>query len=167
MVSMIYKPRLLVSLGLLLILLSGCAGSQAPNIDVQDIRGQTSTVNFSHPNKPTLVVFWATSCPSCIEEIPQLIALQKQFFDQINIIAVAMDYDDPAQLMHFVEKNHLPYQVVHDKDKRISQGFGGVFVTPTNMLLSSDGEQVWQTVGTPDPAVLVKRIQDLLITKRS
>jgi thiol-disulfide isomerase/thioredoxin len=147
---------------LLAVLLSGCSNPKAPNITISDMRQASQTLNLAQPNKPVLLVFWATSCPSCIDEIPALIKLQQQFGDQLAVVGVAMDYDDPNQLAHLVQQRNLPYLVVHDHDQKIAVGFGKIFVTPTNILLSAHGEQVWKNVGTPDMISLAKRIQDLL-----
>jgi thiol-disulfide isomerase/thioredoxin len=144
--------------------LSGCDSGKAPNIAVHNLINAEQTINLAQPNKPTLVVFWATSCPSCIQEIPSLIQLQKDYGEQINIIGVAMSYDEPSTLHNFVLQRHLPYFVTHDSDQRIAQGFGNIFVTPTNILLSATGEITWKNVGTPDIGVLKERINILLPT---
>lgn len=142
--------------------LSGCNSGKAPDIEVHNLIDTTQSLNLSHPDKPTLLVFWATSCPSCVQEIPTLIQLQKDYGSKINIVGVAMSYDEPNTLHNFVLQRHLPYFVTHDYDQRIAQGFGNVFVTPTNVLLSATGEITWKNVGTPDIAVLTERINSLL-----
>ncbi len=146
----------------LAVLLSACAGDKAPNINVTDFINPQQQLNLSSPNKPVLLNFWATTCPSCVEEIPGLIALQQQFGDKISIVGVAMDYDEPAQLRAFASQRKLPYMIVHDNNQQIARGFGNVYVTPTNILLNAQGEIVWKGVGTPDFAALSQRIKTLL-----
>lgn len=142
--------------------LSGCGGNHAPNIQVQGLMNSQQSLNFATPGKPTLVVFWATNCSSCIEEIPSIIALQKAYGDKIHIIGVAMSFDDPTTLKNFVVQRQLPYMITHDVSGEIAQGFGKIFVTPTNLLLSPDGNIVWKNVGDFDKVTLQKRIDEML-----
>jgi thiol-disulfide isomerase/thioredoxin len=146
----------------LAVLLSACAGDKAPNINVTDFINHQQQLNLSSPNKPVLLNFWATTCPSCVEEILGLIALQQQFGDKISIVGVAMDYDEPAQLAAFATQRKLPYMIAHDSNQQIARGFGNVYVTPTNILLNAQGEIVWKGVGSPDFAALSQRIKTLL-----
>jgi thiol-disulfide isomerase/thioredoxin len=146
----------------LAVLLSACSGDKAPNITATSFIDKQQQINFSVPNKPVLVNFWATTCPSCIEEIPGLVALQQEFGDKLAVVGVAMDYDEPAQLTAFATQRKLPYMIVHDSNQQIAHGFGNVYVTPTNVLLNAHGEIVWKGVGTPDFAALSQRIKTLL-----
>jgi thiol-disulfide isomerase/thioredoxin len=146
----------------LAVLLSACSGDKAPNITATGFIDNQQHVNFSSPNKPVLVNFWATTCPSCIEEIPGLVALQQTFGDKIAVVGVAMDYDEPAQLRAFATQRNLPYLIIHDSNQQIARGFGNVYVTPTNILLNTQGEIVWKGVGTPDFAALSQRIKAML-----
>lgn len=146
----------------LAVLLSACSGDKAPNITATGFIDSQQQINLSAPNKPVLVNFWATTCPSCIEEIPGLIALQQAFGNKIAVVGVAMDYDEPAQLRAFASQRKLPYMIVHDNNQQIARGFGNVYVTPTNILLNAQGEIVWKGVGTPDFTALSQRIKTLL-----
>lgn len=65
--------------------------------------------------KPLIITFWATSCPSCVKEIPHLIALYEQYHPQgIEIIAIAMTYDPPNRVVSMTQEKKLPYHVVLD-----------------------------------------------------
>lgn len=143
-------------------LLNGCSGNKAPAIEASNLLNPSQTLNLAHPQKPTLVVFWATNCSSCIEEIPSIIALQKMYGDKIHIIGVAMSFDDPTTLKNFVVQRQLPYMITHDTSGAIALGFGKVFVTPTNILLAPDGSIIWKNVGDLDKATLQKRINEYL-----
>ncbi len=146
----------------LAVLLSACSGDKAPNITATGFIDSQQQINLFAPNKPVLVNFWATTCPSCIEEIPGLIALQQAFGNKIAVVGVAMDYDEPTQLRAFATQRNLPYLIVHDSNQQIARGFGNIYVTPTNILLNAQGEIVWKGVGTPDFTALSQRIKTLL-----
>jgi peroxiredoxin len=88
--------------------------------------------------------------------------LQKHYGDKIHIVAVAMSFDDPITLKNFVIQRQLPYPVTHDTSGDIALGFGKIFVTPTNLLLSPEGKIVWKNVGDLDKVTLKKRIDEML-----
>lgn len=142
--------------------LSGCGGNKAPAIEAQNLLDASQTLNLAQPKKPTLLVFWATNCSSCIEEIPSIIALQQMYGDKIHIVGVAMSFDDPTTLKQFVVQRQLPYMITHDTKGDIALGFGKIFVTPTNLLLSPEGKIVWKNVGDLDKVTLQKRINEML-----
>lgn len=144
----------------LTLLLAACGGPQAPGLSITPINDQPG-MSLSSPGKPVLLNFWATSCPSCIEEIPGLVALQQQFGNRLAVVGVAMGYDDLTQVRQFMTQRQLPYAIAHDADQAIAKGFGNVYVTPTNILLSADGQIVWRNVGAPDFSALATRIEQL------
>ncbi|CAD6877826.1 Putative thioredoxin [Methylomonas albis] len=101
--------------------------------------------------KPILITFWATDCPSCIEEIPDLIALHQQFNgNDLQIIAVAMPYDPPSHVQAFVKERLLPYAVALDIDSSLIRAFGDVQLTPTTFLIDRQGVIIMHKVGAFD-----------------
>lgn len=113
--------------------------------------------------KPTLVTFWASDCPGCIEEIPHLIQLHEQFHSQgLTIIAVAMHYDPPNRVKTLAEARQLPYPVALDIDASHARAFGNVQLTPSSFLIDQNGSIVMHKVGVFDLADMQKRLNDLL-----
>lgn len=162
MKRLLVTVKRLALLVLLPLVLTACGQESAPTLAVHDILNPSNSINLGQPQKPTLVVFWATSCSSCIDEIPSIIQLQQAYGDKIAIAAIAMSFDDPQVLSKFAEQRKLPYLVAHDADEQVAQGFGKIFVTPTNLLLDQQGKIVWKNVGDFDMALLKKRIDSLL-----
>ncbi|HRP28398.1 MAG TPA: TlpA disulfide reductase family protein [Burkholderiaceae bacterium] len=113
--------------------------------------------------KVVLVNFWATTCASCVHEMPQIAALHEQFKARgFETIAVSMRYDAPASVVHFATTRRLPFGVAIDNTGAIAQGFGDVEATPTTFLVDKRGRIVDRFVGTPDFAALGERIESLL-----
>ena len=101
----------------------------------------------SYHGKWVLVNFWATWCPPCRAEIPDLIALQKQYQNgKLTIIGIAMDYDSPAQVSDFVRQMHINYPIVLGNDL-IAQQVGEVQGLPTSYLFDPQGKIVAYQVG--------------------
>jgi peroxiredoxin len=113
--------------------------------------------------KVTLVNFWATSCTSCVAEMPQLIATYKKFAPQgFDTVAVAMSYDPPAYVVNFAQTRELPFKVAIDNTGAVAKAWGDVKLTPTTYLVNKKGEIVKRYVGAPDFAALHTLIGQLL-----
>lgn len=126
----------------------------APNALFKTIKGESIAL-ADLKGKPVLVTFWATDCPSCIEEIPHLINLHQQFNPLgLTIIAVAMYYDPPNRVLEMAEAKQLPYAVALDPIGEHAKAFGNVQYTPTSFLIDSSGMIVMQKVGVLDLASL-------------
>lgn len=113
--------------------------------------------------KPVLVTFWATSCASCVTEIPHLIALYDRFHAQgFEIIAITMAYDPPSHVVAMAKERKLPYHVVLDITSEYARAFGRVWATPTTLLISPDGTVAKGEVGAFDLTEMETRIEHLL-----
>ena len=92
---------------LLVALVGGCSQPATPDVSFTTLDGQSSRLSALR-GKVVLVNFWATTCTSCIKEMPALKATQERFEARgYRTVAVAMDYDPPAQVAAFVERNPL------------------------------------------------------------
>ncbi len=113
--------------------------------------------------KPVLVTFWATSCGSCMKEIPHLLDLYQRFHPKgFELIAVAMAYDPPNQVVAMAKDKSLPYPIVLDIQGEHANAFGGVWATPTTYLIGADGKISWDTVGQFNPDELADKIEQQL-----
>ncbi len=116
--------------------------------------------------KVTLVNFWATSCTTCVAEMPQIISTYQKFSPQgFDTIAVAMSYDPPALVVNFAEAHKLPFKVAIDNTGAVARAWGDVKLTPTTYLVNKKGEIVKRYVGTPDFVALHGLIEQLLTEK--
>lgn len=107
-----------------------------------------------------LVNFWATSCVTCVGEMPRLVQLHHEFQAQgLHLLAVAMRYDPPAYVAHFARTRQLPFQVALDTTGEAARQWADVRATPTTFLLDRRGRIVQRIVGEPDFSLLRTRIQ--------
>ncbi|MDM0115609.1 TlpA disulfide reductase family protein [Variovorax sp. J22R133] len=113
--------------------------------------------------KVTLVNFWATSCVTCVAEMPKVIATYDKYKAKgYDTVAVAMSYDPPSYVVNFTETRKLPFKVAIDNTGAVAQAWGEVQLTPTSYLVNKRGEIVKRYVGEPDFAELHKLIEKLL-----
>lgn len=154
----------LFCLPLLLLILSGCSQTiaTAPEVTFTTITGEKIVLNGLR-GRPVIVTFWATDCPSCIEEIPDLIGLYGQYHDAgLELIAVAMYYDPPSHVVDMTKAKQLPYKVALDLDSAHAQAFGGIMFTPSTFLIAPDGSVVSQDIGLFSVAKMKTNIESLL-----
>ena len=110
-----------------------------------------------------LVNFWATSCVTCVKEMPALMATHDKYKSRgYETLAVAMAYDPPAYVVNFTETRKLPFKVALDMDGNLAKSFGNVQLTPTSVLINKRGEVVKRYVGEPDFGELHALVEKLL-----
>lgn len=140
----------------------GTGSSAAPASTFVLLDGsQRSTADLR--GKVTLVNFWATSCTTCVAEMPELVATHEKYKDRgFQTLAVAMSYDPPAYVVNFTQTRQLPFQVAIDNTGAVAKAWGDVQLTPTTFVVDKRGEIVKRYVGAPDFAELHKLIEKLL-----
>lgn len=101
--------------------------------------------------KVVLVNFWATSCVTCVKEMPALVDTYRKFRDRgFETVAVAMSYDRPDYVLNYASTRQLPFKVALDLQGQVAAGFGQVTLTPTSFLIDRDGRILKRWVGEPD-----------------
>ena len=122
----------------------------APASTFTTLEGKTITLDQLR-GKIVLVNFWATSCPGCVKEMPDLIQTYNQYKDRgFEIVAVAMSYDPPNYVANFAKTRQLPFPVALDVNGAHAHAFGDVQLTPTSFIIGKDGRIVEQKLGDLD-----------------
>lgn len=144
------------------LLLSACGQDKAPASSFVLLDGSTlKTAQLQ--GKVALVNFWATSCTTCVAEMPELVATHIKYKDRgYETLAVAMSYDPPAYVVNFAQSRQLPFKVAIDNTGTNAKDWGDVKLTPTTYLLNKRGEIVKRYVGAPNFAELHQLIDKLL-----
>jgi thiol-disulfide isomerase/thioredoxin len=96
--------------------------------------------------KVVLVNFWATWCPPCRAEIPDLIALQNRYRDRLVILGISEDEAPPADVKAFVADQKINYAVAMT-NPAIEKIFKGVSALPTTFVIDRDGRIQQRHVG--------------------
>ncbi len=157
-------PVIVIALLLILFFTLGNK-SQAPDVNIITIDGKSMHLS-DLKGKIVLVDFWATSCPGCIVEMPKFVETYQQYHDKgFELVAVAMSYDPPDQVMNYREKAALPFMVAHDTKGEISAGFGEITLTPTAFLIDKKGNIIRKVIGDMDFASLHKMLDTQLSGK--
>lgn len=113
--------------------------------------------------KVTLVNFWATSCTTCVAEMPRIVSTYDKYKARgYDTVAVAMSYDPPSYVVNYAQTRKLPFQVAIDNTGAVAKAWGDVQLTPTTFIVNRRGDIVKRYVGEPDFAELHRLIEKLL-----
>ncbi|WP_207005691.1 TlpA disulfide reductase family protein [Trinickia mobilis] len=136
---------------------------KAPDATFTLLSGQKiSTADLK--GKVYLVDFWATSCETCMKEMPQWIETYNRFKGQgLEFVAVAMNYDAPMYVVNYAQTRQLPFMVAMD-DGSVAKQFGNVQLTPTTFLIDKNGKILKRYVGEPEFAELDQLLSKALST---
>ena len=128
-----------------------------PNV----LDGKTISSN-SFSGKALFLTFFATWCPPCIEEIPNLIQLQDKYGkDEFSVIGLSVDQGGPAVVKKLVVKKSINYPVVM-ADAQTMQDFGGVYGIPVSFLVNKKGNVVKRYTGYVSLSVLEKDLKTIM-----
>lgn len=136
--------RVFFCLFLLLNFLSFYTQAEEFQFRFEDSKGKIHQLS-DYRGKWVLVNFWATWCPPCLEEIPDLISLYEDRNDVI-IIGIAMDYADTETVIKFTEAMSIPYPIVFG-NKEIASQLDELSMLPSTYLFDPTGKPAARKVG--------------------
>jgi thiol-disulfide isomerase/thioredoxin len=140
----------------LAVLATGSAASaSSADFVLTDSNGRAHRLS-DYRGKWVIVNFWATWCPPCLDEIPDLVALKESRKD-IQILGVAMEFQDSKQVLQFAEGMFVNYPIIFGERKDADQ-LGSVPGLPTTFLYNPKGKLVKRQVGK----ITRKQIDDLI-----
>lgn len=132
--------------------LFGRPAAPAPEVTFSTVTGKQITTSELR-GKVVLVKFWATSCVTCVAQMPNNIENYEQYKDKgFDIVAVAMQYDPANYVLNFIETRHIPFTVALDSRGIIAKSFGDIKLTPTAFLINRKGQIIKRYVGDYDKA---------------
>jgi thiol-disulfide isomerase/thioredoxin len=102
--------------------------------------------------KVVIVNFWATWCPPCRAEIPDLIALQNKYKEQLLIIGISDDDDPPATVKAWAAAHDMNYPIVMNTSE-LRKTFAGVSALPTSFIVDRQSRIAMRHVGMLTAAV--------------
>jgi thiol-disulfide isomerase/thioredoxin len=166
----------------IMLLLSGCTGRNDQEWEkgagVVDISGQEKRIPDFHllspileetvtssdalEGKVALIIFFASWCRSCLEEIPLLKKLQDRYRDQeFSILAITIDRENELGLRNLIKKQKINYPVLL-ANEAVKKDFGGIAILPTMFLVSREGMLLKKYSGHIERSSLIRDIEQTL-----
>ena len=113
--------------------------------------------------KPSLVVFWASTCSTCVSELPSLIKLYNEYSPRgLQVVGIVIYYNDPIAASAMVKNKAIPYPILLDRNKKATYAFGGVHLTPSSFLISPEGKILYRQTGETDFVKIRELLQKTL-----
>src|SRR5205085_1594151 len=91
------------------------------NFTLSDLQGKSWTLRELH-GKIVLVNFWATWCPPCRKEMPDLDALYKKFKDR-GLVILAIDDEEVGKIRPYLAEHPVTYPILLDPGRKVNETF--------------------------------------------
>ena len=105
-------------------------------------------------NKPLIIHFWATWCPTCKFEAPNIEKISKDY----EVVTIAVQSGTKSEIKEYLKDNNLSFKVVNDKDGLFSSKFN-IKVFPTTLIYSKDQNLEFSEVGYTTTIGLYSRMK--------
>ena len=131
----------------------------APPFLLRDISGKiVSTADWK--GKVVILNFWATWCPPCRVEIPELVQLQAKYKDKLLIVGASEDEDGPQRVQQFAQQHGMNYPIVM-ATRELIDNYGGVPALPTSFLIDPQGRVMMKHTGLYEYEVYEREVRAL------
>lgn len=140
-------------------------GSPAPSFEAVDLRAGKPVTLADYRGKVVLLNVWATWCPPCIQEMPSMERLHRQFAGtDFIVLGVSIDEDPPEKVLTFANDLGVTFDILHDRSGAI-QGIYQTTGVPESFIIDRGGTIVKKVIGAaewdnPVNAGLIRRLLD-------
>lgn len=110
-------------------------GAKAPDFELKTITGEPAKLS-SFKGKKVMLNFWATWCPPCKAEMPEI----EQFYKQGNkdVVILAVNIDSQNDVKGFADKNGITFPILLDTDGKVNSTYG-ILSIPTTYFIDRNG----------------------------
>ncbi|MEW5725653.1 MAG: TlpA disulfide reductase family protein, partial [Thermodesulfobacteriota bacterium] len=125
--------------------------TQGRMVNISEFKGRVIMLNF-----------WATWCPPCRQEIPDLIALQQELGPKgLSVVSISLDHNPPEEVHRFSRENNINYPVLYagDRAEQIVEKMGGFQGIPTTFLINREGQVIGSISGVAPKEAWAKEIR--------
>ncbi|TSI10070.1 peroxiredoxin [Lysinibacillus sp. BW-2-10] len=134
--------------------------SEAPDFKLQTLTGETVKLsNFK--GKKVFINFWATWCPPCVDEMPEIESFYKHHAEKNNVVVLSINSTDletnKASIEKFVQELHLTFPVLLDEEGAASYAYQ-VLTIPTSIIINEEGKLVEQIIGPVTEEMLIDKL---------
>lgn len=136
--------------------------NRAPAFSLINLEGEEVSLD-DYKGKKILLNFWATWCPPCKAEMPDMEELYKEYKEKdFVVLAVNMTYSEESQenVVAFVDDNQLTFPVLMDKRGEVGSLYN-VNAFPTSYFIDSDGVIRNKVIGSLSKENMYKQMSRL------
>lgn len=120
------------------ITVNAASNNLAKNFVLSDMTGKKHVLS-QYKGKWVIVNYWATWCPPCLEEVPDLVALYDSRKNKdVMMFGVVFDFESASEVAEYVDDMLMSYPIVLGDDEVMKQ-IGSAEVLPTTFIYNPQG----------------------------
>ena len=119
---------------------SGSSTKLAPDFTLQKLGGGAITLSEFKGKKPVVVDFWASWCPNCRRDMPNLNRFYEKYKDKVEVIGVNLQ-EKESTIQNFIDSRGINFPIALDPRGEASRAFG-IQYTNTHFLIDINGNLV-------------------------
>jgi len=120
-------------------------GRMAPDFELKLTNGDTLTLQALRGH-PVLINFWATYCPSCIDEMPAIESVYEAYRDQGFVVVGINTGESMAAIQGYVRRTGVTYPIALDPDAKAQKAYK-VYDLPRSVFIDANGIVVVDHIG--------------------
>jgi len=124
---------------------AGPSVSEIVDFMLPDLEGKPVSLS-DYRGKWVIVNYWATWCPPCLDEIPELVSLHEDNSDKLVVLGVDYEEVNNDYLKEFVESQMMTYPVLRMDPIPVTR-LGQITGLPTTYIISPQGERMARQEG--------------------
>jgi peroxiredoxin len=135
-------------------------GQYAPDFTLKN--PESNSVSLSdYTGKPIVMIFWATWCPYCEQEIPALKTVYQNYHQQGLVVLAINTGDSASQVKKYQSEHNITYPILLDSNKKISTQYR-VSGVPFYYLINANGKIIYAASGMFGQAALENNVRVLM-----
>ncbi len=135
-------------------------GQYVPDFTLKNLDGQKVSLS-DYAGKPIVMIFWATWCPYCEEEVSALKSVYQDYQSQGLVVLAVNSGDSASEVKKYQASHQITYPILLDSNKKVSRTFQVVGV-PFYYLINADGKIIYAASGMFGQAALENNVRILL-----
>ena len=123
-----------------------------------------TSVNIKNISNNYLIInFWATWCPPCIKEIPDLLEIQEKFKDKIKLVFISIDSSPEKVIPNFIKKNKFKNFDVYTDQQFLASKNLNIKIMPTTIIVNKELFEIARITGYAKwlDKSFIKKIEEL------
>lgn len=110
----------------------------APDFTIESIKEEKITLSDLLKDRPVVLVFWTTWCPSCRAEVPHIEKFYKENKNEVAIIGINIG-ESKAKVSSFIQKMGISYPIALDPESRVAKLYNVVGI-PTIVAIDKNSK---------------------------
>ena len=125
--------------------------TEAPDFELNDLKGTAVRLSSYKGQRPVLIYFWATWCPYCVAAKPGILKLRQEIDPkEMEIIGINVGGGDSLnRVKRFEEEHPSTFPILFDAQGKVSRSYG-VQGIPLFVIVNKEGQEVYRGNSLPD-----------------